>query len=700
VVVTDWQPHDVEGCRDDTVCVDSDDPLVEPRCDVCAYGCDKGACLDCRFESAVSTPCCDGEGHFWDTGRICDDWYEYQCGDACGSVIRRYRFQFCTGADAACLGETDGGSWIDVDVDTCDASTVCVDDGDPKTAPQCQPCDPHICYAGACALGFKQISAAGSLSCGLRHNGTVECVGHNSWGEADEPMSNEDFIRVTAGQRNACGVRGDGSVICWGANDAGQMEVPLPNSGFVDVDAGWEHVCAVKEGLAGGPIVCWGQGDGAVVPDDSNEGFVQVVAGYVHSCGRRQNGSVVCWGDTSRGQTDVGLAQDEQDFIHISAGRDHTCGLRTGGQIHCWGYNGFGQTTVPDVNEGFRDVAAGGHVTCVVGDDSVSCWGYSSAGLPQVSLPRGPFDDLAVGEDHACALLPDGVMTCSGVPFHGQALHGINASVAASRVSAGERHTCSVEDGQVRCSGADDFSQSEVPDELVGRTFIDIAAGSAHTCGIYGADATIGCWGGWPAWAVTAGATGFVSVATGGQYVCGLKASGEIVCWPEGGDTNVFDGTGPFTKIAVGLLDACALHHDGSILCTHGLEVSIPEAENNNLVDVAVGGYHICAVVDIGVGAGPILCWGYDTHGQMTVPDGASGFVAVAAGMEHTCGLSDDGAVLCWGQNGYGQTDVPPLGENSNFVAITAGLAHTCGLMSTGEVLCWGEKVPQPIPVP
>ena len=65
----------------------------------------------------------------------------------------------------------------------------------------------------------------------------------------------------------------------------------------------------------------------------------------------------------------------------------------------------------------------------------------------------------------------------------------------------------------------------------------------------------------------------------------------------------------------------------------------------------------------------------------------------VAAGLEHTCALLNDGGARCWGNNTSGQLgdgslvskQLPTLVTGGlTFIQISAGMNHTCGVTNGG----------------
>lgn len=177
----------------------------------------------------------------------------------------------------------------------------------------------------------------------------------------------------------------------------------------------------------------------------------------------------------------------------------------------------------------------------------------------------------------------------------------------------------------------------------------------------------------------------------------------------------------PRLQIAIGDTIVC-LRNDAALRCWSRskaaptpLAVAMPPiAEIGNVVDVAVGMNHVCAVNE----AGQVYCWGENSQGQLGAHrveeridspvrvDGLEGAVAISAGTMHSCALLKDGRVSCWGWNALGQTgsdveytrDARELvGPNivagiSGATAIAAGRGQSCAQMKSG-VFCWGEAM-------
>jgi alpha-tubulin suppressor-like RCC1 family protein len=78
------------------------------------------------------------------------------------------------------------------------------------------------------------------------------------------------------------------------------------------------------------------------------------------------------------------------------------------------------------------------------------------------------------------------------------------------------------------------------------------------------------------------------------------------------------------------------------------------------------------------------------------------GFISVAVGIDHTCGVLFSGDVFCWGGNPFGQLGTGDPGGRSipslvtlpaKATRVVAGLGHTCALTGPpSEVYCWGQN--------
>ena len=233
-----------------------------------------------------------------------------------------------------------------------------------------------------------------------------------------------------------------------------------------------------------------------------------------------------------------------------------------------------------------------------------------------------------------------------------------------------------------------------VPPEGVFRQ-IAIGAAGFHACAIDQND-EVQCWGGGsidkPAtaqgnWRQSVPPIGtFVDLAAGEAHTCGIRDDGTIACWGGGGDT-----CGPPFGYACG-------------------QTSAPEG--NTFVDLTAGEFHTCAVRDDatatcwGTGLATAPCnpaagTAEFECGQGIVPEEIQTRVArIRAGNLHTCAITTDYEAVCWGWKSAGQTDVPILYA---FSQVAAGDEFSCGWTTGLTVECWGNMpavVPEPLRFP
>ncbi len=66
-------------------------------------------------------------------------------------------------------------------------------------------------------------------------------------------------------------------------------------------------------------------------------------SGWLHTCALRPDGTAICWGSDSSGQSSP---PEGESFVSISSGAYHTCALRSDGSAVCWGANNRGYVTM------------------------------------------------------------------------------------------------------------------------------------------------------------------------------------------------------------------------------------------------------------------------------------------------------------------------------------------------------------------
>ncbi|MGH1343546.1 MAG: RCC1 domain-containing protein [Nannocystales bacterium] len=124
---------------------------------------------------------------------------------------------------------------------------------------------------------------------------------------------------------------------------------------------------------------------------------------------------------------------------------------------------------------------------------------------------------------------------------------------------------------------------------------------------------------------------------------------------------------------------------------------------------IHAGSNHTCALSD----AGAVHCWGGNWNGQLGRGNAAdsvspgpvvgldSGVLDLSVGGSHACARLDEGSVQCWGFNsdgqvgsgGFGNTAVPALvALDEPAIAVGTGVNHSCAVVHSGGLWCWGEN--------
>lgn len=306
---------------------------------------------------------------------------------------------------------------------------------------------------------------------------------------------------------------------------------------------------------------------------------------------------------------------------------------------------------------------------------------------------------VAVGGNHACARVAGGTLRCFGDDSAGQLGDDVNAGdagetsvprgvvglSAVAEIAAGFAHTCArLDDGAVRCWGANDFGQlgegttmpRATPAIVSIRNVLSLSAGGAHTCAVL-RDRTAMCWGRNDDGQLGDGSTttrllpvavsGLSNVedlAAGQFHTCARLQDQSVRCWGRNDAGQVGDGSvgtsrtlhvavaslAGVKKIAAGLADTCAIVQDGSIRCwgraigrTSATSVTgFPDAAELS-ISATSGQTELCArLVDHSVRCTTVF------GGSPRPINGILNAVQISAGGFGTCARSSNGALRCW----------------------------------------------------
>jgi alpha-tubulin suppressor-like RCC1 family protein len=512
--------------------------------------------------------------------------------------------------------------------------------------------------------GATDFALGESLGCAVMPDATAVCWGRNDDGQVGDGTTTtrlaptpvrglRNVAQVVVGDRSACARHLDGTVSCWGSDDSGQLgdgvktdrRVPrkVPElRGVVELAGATVHTCAR---LDDGRITCWGNNWGGTL-GDGKEGIdasppvvvvglarvIQVATSHTHGCAIRDDGTLLCWGDGTRGVLGDGMQMRRltpvavkwsvepvtsqglggRRVAEIAVGDIGACARLDDGSLRCWGGNEHGEVDTrgadkivvrPVVVPGLEHVAQlsmGGVPMARLADGTVVRWGWP----PGAPLPLAKdAAELSEGGTYTCVRFADGRVTCAA---GGSLATDLRTSNVVA-VSSSWAFVCVlVKGGTVACAGFNNRGQlgpgnAEQRDSFATipglANVVAVVTGTDHACARLG-DRTVRCWG--------------------DSIAVGRPAEGPVETPVEPA------GLGPVEALWAGGSAVCARLAGGEVRCWGHYGLMQGEREN----------------------------WTSETPKPIPWLRGAR---SIAMGMSHSCALFDDGDVGCWGDNKFGQ---------------------------------------------
>lgn len=173
-----------------------------------------------------------------------------------------------------------------------------------------------------------------------------------------------------------------------------------------------------------------------------------------------------------------------------------------------------------------------------------------------------------------------------------------------SSLDVGNVQTCAVGiEGESLCWSWNAFLGLDEESAWPGGRFLQISAGSRHTCGLL-EDGSATCWGDFPYTHPSAGET-YTQVDTGlWGGVCALTETGRVACWD--GDLALPEET--YSRIGVGAYGVlCGSNHEGELICSDPEDQLGGDAPAGpGFTSLSVSYWHACAIDE----QGRAICWG------------------------------------------------------------------------------------------
>jgi len=612
---------------------------------------------------------------------------------------------------------------------------------------------------------------------------------------------------VAAGQSHTLALTSTGVLYAWGWNASGQLgttqnfvaaNYTTPVTAVTTSPATWLHISAADEGgTTGGHTLAiksdgtlWGWGENVVgelgnlstttatqpvlISGPAGASWSAISTGSAFSLGITTTGVLYGWGNNTTGQLGIGSATTSTSspvavatpsavysWTQISAQNQglHFLGIRSDGTLWAWGVNGNGQlginsTTSPisyptlvsgPAGASWSVVAAGSsHSLGITSAGWLYAWGYNLTGAvgnlstTDVSSPvlvSGPtgasWSVVSGGQNHAVGITTTGLLYAWGYNGYGQL--GINtisvpamsspvlvsgpAGASWSVVSAGAQHTLGVtttgllygwgnnNSGQVGINSLSGISSPVLVSGPAATSWSAVAAGASFSLALTSAKLLYG-WG-----QNTSGQVGIGTLTTVSSPVAAVGPSAaqswkQIAATPDSYTTLAIKSDG--TLWAWGYNGSGQLGNLSTTTVLSPVLVSGPAGASWSIV--AAGTNHSLGITT----TGQLYGWGFNAAGQLgnlsttnvsspvlvSGPAGAS-WSTISGGESHSVGITTAGRLYTWGYNNVGQLgDITLVSKSSpilvsgpvttSWSVVSAGVSNCLAIATTGQLYGWG----------
>lgn len=367
--------------------------------------------------------------------------------------------------------------------------------------------------------------------------------------------------------------------------------------------------------------------------------------------------------------------------------------------------------TITPVQDNVRDMDRWTEVT--VGSVSTVGGDYASQADTPVTVQindsrtgRMPDNKIATGRQHSCGIDNDtgnvycwGNDMCTAASDYGDCDYDLSDDTTVSTYGSGPIVPHQPDDSHL----GDNSTTSPVN---TGVTATSVVSEGYTLCALSNNRDNATCWGRYrmsnhgdknsnQMWNLSWNANQIYGIDINFESGCALLDNGTVACWGYGRGGQIGDGTRAYEK-----------------------NIGYPSI-SSTAVQITSGQEHNCALLSTGA----VQCWGKDDQSQLGDNDAGgnagncgsdacgltpqnldttmTNFIKIDAGVDHACGLLDNGTVYCWGKNDVYQ--LGNTGSNSDTPVLVSGLSgvndiyiggnQSCALTDNRTTIkCWGNN--------